>query len=152
MIVSLLMISSQLASMGINVVLISRSPSKLEATAHQLSKSLLILFFRVFQYSCRSTNEFSPLMYRKHQPLYPSTNCCSRLYGCANYYSIITLMRLKWTFLIWKGDKSLYKEIAISLSDLDIGILINNVGQCLGFCSPFASIQDDRILDNLINW
>ena len=50
------------------------------------------------------------------------------------------------------GDKSIYKEIAVAIADLDIGILINNVGQCLGFCRPFAEIQDDRILDNLINW
>jgi hypothetical protein len=61
------------------------------------------------------------------------------------------LLKLYSLFFV-TGDKSIYKEIAASISDLDIGILINNVGQCLGFCRPFAEIQDDRILDNLINW
>ncbi|KAI9556833.1 hypothetical protein GHT06_016625 [Daphnia sinensis] len=92
----------KLASIGINVVLISRSPSKLEATAREI------------------------------QTLYP-------------------LVRVKTVAVDFTGDRSIYKAIASELMNLDVGILINNVGMNPGFCQPFTDLEDENVLDDIIH-
>lgn len=49
-------------------------------------------------------------------------------------------------------DRSIYKAIAIELDGIDVGILINNVGISVGFCQHFTELQDEKILDDVINW
>jgi short-subunit dehydrogenase len=50
------------------------------------------------------------------------------------------------------GDRTIYKAIYSELMDLDIGILINNVGINNGFCHPFTDLKDENILDDIIHW
>ena len=49
------------------------------------------------------------------------------------------------------GDRSIYKAIEAELSGLDVGVLVNNVGICVGFCEPFAHLADNKVLDDVIN-
>ncbi|EFX74276.1 hypothetical protein DAPPUDRAFT_307355 [Daphnia pulex] len=92
----------KLASIGLDVVLISRSPSKLQATAKEI------------------------------KTLYP-------------------FVHIKTVAIDFTGDRSIYKAIDLELADLDIGILINNVGMNNGFCQPFTDLEDANILDDLIH-
>jgi len=46
--------------------------------------------------------------------------------------------------------RSIYEEMGSQLSDLDIGVLVNNVGMCLNFCQPFADIENEAAIDALI--
>ena len=48
------------------------------------------------------------------------------------------------------GDASIYRQMAAELADLDIGVLINNVGMCDNFCEPFAEIGSEQVIDDLI--
>ena len=40
--------------------------------------------------------------------------------------------------------------MAAELADLEIGVLINNVGMCDNFCEPFSDIGSERVIDDLI--
>ena len=48
------------------------------------------------------------------------------------------------------SDASIYRQMAAELADLDIGVLINNVGMCDNFCEPFAEIGSEQVIDDLI--
>ena len=48
-------------------------------------------------------------------------------------------------------DRSIYRRIAAELGDLEIGVLINNVGMCQNFCEPFIDIAGEHVIDDLIN-
>ena len=48
-------------------------------------------------------------------------------------------------------DVNIYKRVALELSSINIGVLINNVGMNVGFCHPFTDIEDEHQIDNIIN-
>lgn len=47
---------------------------------------------------------------------------------------------------------SIYKPLANELANLEIGILINNVGMNVGFCQPFVELASDKSVYDIINW
>lgn len=46
---------------------------------------------------------------------------------------------------------SIYSKLEAELSQLEIGILINNVGMAVGFAERFADIADEKSLNDIIN-
>lgn len=131
----------QLASFGLNIVLISRSPSKLQATAQEIRKLSLCIF-------SNSSSVFSPAIFLSF--LFPVMYTCFFLSPPAG--EINPFIQVRTVAVDFTKDKSLYKEIALAISDLDVGVLVNNVGLCVGFCHPFSDIGDAHILDDVINW
>lgn len=49
-------------------------------------------------------------------------------------------------------EASIYKLVANELANLEIGILINNVGMNVGFCQPFAELSSEKSVRDIINW
>jgi len=94
--------AKQMAARGLNVVLISRSPAKLQDTKAEIEK------------------------------LEPS-------------------IQVKTIAVDFTEDRSIYRRIAAELGDLEIGVLINNVGMCQNFCEPFIDIAGEHVIDDLIN-
>lgn len=92
----------KLASIGLNVVLISRSPTKLQATAQEIK-------------------------------------------------TLCPFVHIRTVAIDFTGDRSIYKAIALELVDLNIGILINNVGMNHNFCQPFTDLENDNILDDFVH-
>ena len=92
-----------MASFDLNIVLISRSEPKLQATAEEIL-------------------EVNPFI------------------------------QVRTVVVDFTQDKSIYKEIALAISDLNIGILINNVGLCVEFGHLFSDTRDEHSLDDIINW
>jgi len=93
--------AKQMAAKGLNIVLISRSPTKLQDTKSEIEK------------------------------LQPS-------------------IHVKTIAIDFTGDAAIYREMAAQLADLDIGVLVNNVGMCDNFCEPFTAIRSEKIIDDLI--
>ena len=59
-------------------------------------------------------------------------------------------IHVKTIAIDFTGDAAIYREMAAQLADLDIGVLVNNVGMCENFCEPFAEIESEKIIDDLI--
>jgi len=94
--------AKQLAARGLNLVLISRSPAKLQTTKTEIEK------------------------------LQPS-------------------IQVRTIAVDFTEDRSIYRRIAAELGDLEIGVLINNVGMCENYLEPFIDIAGEHVIDNLIN-
>jgi len=94
--------AQKLASLGLNIVLISRTLEKLQQVAEEIKKSS------------------------------PSIE--------------IKIIAVNFT-----DGNSIYSRLRTELADLDIGILINNVGMAVGFAEPFADIADDQQLHDVVN-
>lgn len=93
--------AKKLAEMGLNIVLISRTPAKLKETKIEI------------------------------ETLQPS-------------------IQVKIIAVDFTEDRSIYQRMAAELADLEIGVLINNVGMCDNFCEPFSDIGSERVIDDLI--
>ena len=46
-----------------------------------------------------------------------------------------------------KFDEAARKKVTNALKDLDVGVLINNVGQSYDFCMYFDELSDEQVSD-----
>jgi len=98
--------AKQLAAKGLNIVLISRSPAKLQDTKTEIER------------------------------LQPS-------------------VQVRTIAIDFTKDKTIYQQMEDELRDMQIGVLVNNVGMADSFCMPFSDFQtgqiDDMIACNLVS-
>ncbi|EFX74260.1 hypothetical protein DAPPUDRAFT_226844 [Daphnia pulex] len=91
-----------LAAEGLNVVLISRTPAKLEKVANEIK------------------SDFSSV-------------------------------DIKTIAVDFTDGNSIYSKIEAELSQLEVGILVNNVGMAVGFAERFVEIADEKSLNDIVN-
>ena len=48
-------------------------------------------------------------------------------------------------------SQSIYQILEDELNNLDIGMLINNVGMSVGFARPYSELKEARMIQDLIN-
>ena len=60
-------------------------------------------------------------------------------------------IEIKTIAIDFTHGNSIYSEIRNTLADLDIGILINNVGMSVGPMNSFAEIVDEQRITDIIN-
>lgn len=92
--------AKQLAAKGLNIVLISRSPAKLQDTKTEIEK------------------------------LQPS-------------------IKVKTIAIDFTKDKTIYRQMEDELRDLEIGVLVNNVGMAV-LCEYFTDMQSEKVIDDMI--
>lgn len=59
-------------------------------------------------------------------------------------------IKVKTVAVDFTKDRAIYQQMAAELRDLEIGVLVNNVGMCENFCEPFSDIQSDQIIDDMV--
>ena len=64
----------------------------------------------------------------------------------AQYGSI----QIKTIAVDFTEGQSIYPKLKAELNQLEIGILVNNVGMLIGF-DPYGDLEDDRELHNIVN-
>ena len=48
--------------------------------------------------------------------------------------------------------QSIYPKLQKELDQLEIGILVNNVGMSADFAQPFANMKSNQAVADIINW
>ena len=48
--------------------------------------------------------------------------------------------------------QSIYPKLKQELDQLEIGILVNNVGMSAGFAEPFADMKTNQDVGDILNW
>jgi 17beta-estradiol 17-dehydrogenase / very-long-chain 3-oxoacyl-CoA reductase len=116
--------AKELAKQGLNIVLISRTESKLATVAKEIGEYLLTS-------SCA---------------LWPSLTLISCKHSIESTYSVKT----KIIVADFGMGREIYDEISRQLQLLDVGILVNNVGRMYDFPNDLDQIPED-LLWQIIN-
>jgi hypothetical protein len=48
--------------------------------------------------------------------------------------------------------QSIYPKLKNQLDQLEVGILVNNVGMATGFAEAFADIKTNQAVGDILNW
>ena len=70
---------------------------------------------------------------------------------CADAESNFGSVEIKTIAVDFTDGNSIYSKIEAELSQLEIGILINNVGMAVGFAERFVEIADEKSLNDIVN-
>lgn len=60
-------------------------------------------------------------------------------------------VEIKTIAVDFTDGNSIYPKLSAELNQLEIGILVNNVGMAVGFAERFADIADEKSLHDIIN-
>ena len=60
-------------------------------------------------------------------------------------------VELKTVAVDFTDGQTIYSKLKSELGELEIGILVNNVGMAVGFAQRFGDIDDDRCLHDIVN-
>ncbi len=75
----------------------------------------------------------------------------TKLRLCAVAESDFSSVDIKTIAVDFTDGNSIYSKIEAELSQLEIGILVNNVGMAVGFAERFAEIADEKSLNDIVN-
>lgn len=70
---------------------------------------------------------------------------------CADAESDFSSVDIKTITVDFTDGNSIYSKIEAELSQLEVGILVNNVGMAVGFAERFAEIADEKSLNDIVN-
>lgn len=71
---------------------------------------------------------------------------------CADAESDFSSVDIKTIAVDFTADgNSIYSKIEAELSQLEVGILVNNVGMAVGFAERFVEIADEKSLNDIVN-
>ena len=110
------------------MVLVSRTPAKLEAVAEEISKYSKQFKIYLLVAMCPFANEM-----------------WNNWIGSANRSIHVKTIAVDFT-----DGVSIYPTLKTELDQLEVGILINNVGMSV-FAEPLAEIKDNKTVHDLIN-
>jgi len=61
-------------------------------------------------------------------------------------------IQVKTLAVDFTDGQSIYPKLKNELDQLDIGILVNNVGMATGFAEPFADMKTNQAVGDILNW
>lgn len=122
--------AKQLAKKGLNVILISRTPSKLDAVAAEIGKQK-----KMMTVNRRWT-----------------TNLIFACFFISIFRCIESKYRVRTKVIaVDFTHNDIYKKIADEIKELDIGVLVNNIGICYDYPEYFLNVSNgDTTFDNII--
>ena len=78
-------------------------------------------------------------------------NISNEFFFCADAESEFGSVNIKTIAVDFTDGNSIYSKIETELSQLEIGMLINNVGMAVGFAERFTDIADEKSLNDIVN-
>ena len=61
-------------------------------------------------------------------------------------------IQVKTLAVDFTDGQSIYAKLKTELDQLEIGILVNNVGMAADFAQPFAEMKTNQAVADIINW